>query len=311
MSQLVAYYDEKPMELKGQVEIHQMPMASASGSRSVEGAVRPSLVYVPVASEAGQFLVPFGEYDEWSLRDRYNEAIRIMNTLGASSISCESFREVRKRRRFRVTLAGRGPVDTAADREQRLRLQAQRRRKHGTRPTSAALARGARIRGCRQQRARERRYSGRHQHQKQPDARSGRQPRHEAEEGRLRTGWRGATLRSDQSAHQCCLSPASKALEVKPPRDDAAPRRPRPTGSANLPPSSSSPVGNLASTLGKLISRTPAWSSGLLAREMSTLAPGVTLLFLSANRSGPPSAIARGSLPAVGVSGESPYQRRV
>src|SRR6188768_929099 len=102
MSQLVAYYDEKPVELKGRVEIDQVPMISASRSRSTEGAVRPSLIYVAVPSEAGPFLVPFGEYDDWSLRDRYNEAIRIMNTLGASAITCETYGEVARRRGFRV-----------------------------------------------------------------------------------------------------------------------------------------------------------------------------------------------------------------
>lgn len=108
MSQLVAYYDEKPVELKGQVELHQMPISSASGSRSVEGAIRPSLIYVRVPSEAGPFLVPFGEYDDWSLRDRYNEAIRIMNTLGASTITCETFREVVVRRGIRAKVFSRG-----------------------------------------------------------------------------------------------------------------------------------------------------------------------------------------------------------
>ena len=108
MSQLVAYYDEKPVELKGQVEIHQSPISSATGSRSVEGAIRTSLVYVRVPSEAGPFLVPFGEYDDWSLRDRYNEAIRIMNTLGASEITCETYREVAVRRGVRARVLGRG-----------------------------------------------------------------------------------------------------------------------------------------------------------------------------------------------------------
>lgn len=108
MSQLVAYYDENPVELKGKVEIEQAPMASATGTRSVEGYVRPALVYVRVPSEAGPFLVPFGAFDEWSLRDRYNEAIRIMNTLGASWIVCETFREVTVRRGVRARLLGRG-----------------------------------------------------------------------------------------------------------------------------------------------------------------------------------------------------------
>jgi hypothetical protein len=100
VGQLVAYFEDEPVEVKSKVEIHQAPLTSATGLRSVEGAVRPALVYVKVPSEAGPFLVPFGEYDEWSLRDRYNEAIRIMNTLGASSIKCETFGEVTVRRRF-------------------------------------------------------------------------------------------------------------------------------------------------------------------------------------------------------------------
>ncbi len=110
MSQLVAYYDEYPVDVKGKVEIHQSPMSSATGSRSVEGVIQKSLVYVQGPSETGPLLVPFGEFDEWSLRDRYNEAIRIMNTLGASEISCETFGEVAVRRglraRFSVTVAG-------------------------------------------------------------------------------------------------------------------------------------------------------------------------------------------------------------
>ena len=102
MSQLVAYYDENPIEVKGKLEIDQSPISSASGSRSVEGAIRTSLIYVRVPSEPGPFLVPFGEYDDWSLRDRYNEAIRIMNTLGASAITCETYGEVAVRRGFRA-----------------------------------------------------------------------------------------------------------------------------------------------------------------------------------------------------------------
>lgn len=108
MSQLVAYYDKDEVDLKGKVEIHQSPMSSISSARSVEGVIRPGLVYVGVPSEAGLFLVPFGEYDDWSLRDRYNEAIRIMNTLGASTITCETYGERAVRRRFGVRVRGRG-----------------------------------------------------------------------------------------------------------------------------------------------------------------------------------------------------------
>lgn len=106
MSQLIAYFDEAPVEGKDKghtkVEVQQAPISAADGLRSAEGAIRTSLVYVLVSSEAGPFLVPFGAYDEWSLRDRYNEAIRIMNTLGASEISCETFGETTVRRGLRA-----------------------------------------------------------------------------------------------------------------------------------------------------------------------------------------------------------------
>jgi hypothetical protein len=108
VSQLVAYYEEAPVEVEGKVEIHQSPMSAAAGTRSVEGVIRPALVYVHVRGETGPYLVPFGEYDEWSLRDRYNEAIRIMNTLGASTITCETFGERTVRRRFAARIRGRG-----------------------------------------------------------------------------------------------------------------------------------------------------------------------------------------------------------
>lgn len=70
MNQVVAYFDESPIEAKGKVELSQRPIADSAGMRSAEGAIRPSLVYVSTPSEAGRFLVPFGEYDDWSLRDR-------------------------------------------------------------------------------------------------------------------------------------------------------------------------------------------------------------------------------------------------
>ena len=107
MSELVAYYDENPIDVKGKVEIHQSPMPAAAGSRSEEGLIRPSVVYVRVPSAAG-LLVPFGRYDDWLLRDQYNEAIRIMNTLGAATISCETFGEVTVRRGLRAKIRGRG-----------------------------------------------------------------------------------------------------------------------------------------------------------------------------------------------------------
>jgi len=108
LSQLVAYYDENPVAVKGMVEIQQSPILSAAGSRSIEGAIRTSLVYVRGPNEAGGLLVPFGEYDDWLLRDRYNEALRIMSSLGASAVACEAFRKVDVQRGFRAKFLGQG-----------------------------------------------------------------------------------------------------------------------------------------------------------------------------------------------------------
>ena len=107
MSQLVTYYEGDEVALRGKVEILQLPMSSAAESTSTEGAIRPSLVYVRAPISTGSLLIPFGEYDEWSLRDRYNEALRIMSALGASSITCETFREVIVRRGLRARVGGR------------------------------------------------------------------------------------------------------------------------------------------------------------------------------------------------------------
>lgn len=94
----VAYFDKEPIDVKAKgVDILQLPISSAEGSRSVDRMIHTSLVYIQLPNEMGPFLVPFGEYDEWSLRDRYNEALRIMNTLGAAEIRCETFHEVAKK----------------------------------------------------------------------------------------------------------------------------------------------------------------------------------------------------------------------
>lgn len=106
MTELVAHYDDTPLPVKGNVEIIQTHRSGVIGARAVQGEVRCGLAYVRVDSEVGALLVPFGQYDDWSLRDRYNEAIRIMNTLGAATITCETFGESTVRRglraRFRV-----------------------------------------------------------------------------------------------------------------------------------------------------------------------------------------------------------------
>lgn len=108
MSNLVSYYEEEPVVVKGKVEIMQRPMPSDVLPVS-EGTLRPGVAYVLVSSPVGPPLhVPFATFDEWSLRDRYNEALRILNTLGASRIDCSTFGENKSSLRAGLKILGRG-----------------------------------------------------------------------------------------------------------------------------------------------------------------------------------------------------------
>lgn len=102
MSQLVAYFDEKPVSVRGSLEIEQAPISTATQLHASDGVVQTKVVYVRVPHPSSSMLVPFGAYDDWSLRDRYNEAIRIMNTLGAATITCETYGEAAVRRGLRA-----------------------------------------------------------------------------------------------------------------------------------------------------------------------------------------------------------------
>lgn len=109
MSTLVSYYEAEPVALKGRVEVVQRPMPEDSATLVSDGALRSGVVYVLVSSPVGPPPhVPFATYDEWSLRDRYNEALRIVNTLGASKIECQSFREAKRGRRVRIKIGAGG-----------------------------------------------------------------------------------------------------------------------------------------------------------------------------------------------------------
>lgn len=56
------------------------------------------------------FLIPFSEYDDFVLQDKFNETLRVLTALGASSIRCTSHRERTKRFGAKVAV-GPGKVD--------------------------------------------------------------------------------------------------------------------------------------------------------------------------------------------------------
>ncbi|MFN3340150.1 MAG: hypothetical protein ACK40Z_10685, partial [Dietzia sp.] len=90
MSQLVSFYETAPVTDKRGLltDVIQRPMQVRSGYDVVEGEVVPRVVYVQAPIEGRPLLVPFGQYDAWSLRQRFEEALRVMNTLGACEIEC-------------------------------------------------------------------------------------------------------------------------------------------------------------------------------------------------------------------------------
>ena len=109
MSQLLSFYEAEPINLKGEVELAQRPMRESDLYDCTEGVIQARSVYVVAPGPATKaLLVPFGTYDDWSLRDRYNEALRIMGDLGAREIECVTYRSVSKRSRFRFGIQGAG-----------------------------------------------------------------------------------------------------------------------------------------------------------------------------------------------------------
>lgn len=109
MSRLVAYYEEEPVRTRGGVEVEQIPYVPAVPIPASDGDVRPNVVYVVIPNPMGTPLhVPFAAFDEWFLRDRYGEALRIVNTLGASSIECKTSRDSRRRSGITATVKGIG-----------------------------------------------------------------------------------------------------------------------------------------------------------------------------------------------------------
>ena len=126
-------------------------MARRAEFRSRTAPFSPVSFTLSVPSPVSRpLLVPFGAYDEWSLRDRYNEAIRIMNTLGASMIVCESYRAVSKRSRPpALRWVKGGEVTFQRVENSGFDFQAHRHRQRAEGPKPAAVARRAGLRGRR------------------------------------------------------------------------------------------------------------------------------------------------------------------
>ena len=116
MTQLVSFYDDRPNK-RGEGLVLQRPVAE-SASDDILNADRAiaGVVYVLAPHVTRPLLVPFGQYDLWSLTERFNETLRVMNILGAKSIECTTFGRASNRR----TLMGRLPFAKGSDTKTRL-----------------------------------------------------------------------------------------------------------------------------------------------------------------------------------------------
>ena len=108
MTQLVSYYEEKPVGRTADLDVVQVPIAEAKGQVIDGGRIMPKVVYVIGRAGESPQLVPFAQYDVWSLRERFNEVLRVMNTLGAKTIKCSTQAIDTKRRKLSVGIAKNG-----------------------------------------------------------------------------------------------------------------------------------------------------------------------------------------------------------
>lgn len=65
------------------------------------------LAYVRHPHDPG-YLVPIGEFNEFVLQDKFNETLRVLTALGASSIRCSSYQERTRRRSAGLRSGGAG-----------------------------------------------------------------------------------------------------------------------------------------------------------------------------------------------------------
>lgn len=90
MVQLIAFYEDEPVKARN-VSVLQTPFADATGYTFGNEPMTVRTVYVPHPTIAGR-LVPYGQYDSLLMNDQQNEALRIVQMLGAHTVITRSFR---------------------------------------------------------------------------------------------------------------------------------------------------------------------------------------------------------------------------
>lgn len=106
--QLISFYDTDPVKAKG-ASVKQLPLERADEFTFGNEPTISKVVYVRHPRIKSR-VVPYGQYDSLVMTDKFNEALRIVQTLGAHTVVTRSFRGDLSR----LALKGRLPQGTAS-----------------------------------------------------------------------------------------------------------------------------------------------------------------------------------------------------
>lgn len=88
--QLISFYEQEELKAKG-ASIIQLPFADAASFTFGNEPTIAQVVYVQHPRIESR-LVPYGQYDSLVMTDKFNEALRIVQSLGAHTVVTRSYR---------------------------------------------------------------------------------------------------------------------------------------------------------------------------------------------------------------------------
>ncbi|WP_139104627.1 MULTISPECIES: hypothetical protein [Gordonia] len=111
MMQLISFYEKDPVKTDD-ASVLQFPFTEASDYTFGNEPTIAKVIYVRHPRIEAR-LVPYGQYDTLVMTDKFNEALRIVQTLGAQTVVTKSFRGGVSRLsiRGRIPQAGGGSAD--------------------------------------------------------------------------------------------------------------------------------------------------------------------------------------------------------
>ena len=105
MSQLISFFEGEPVKTK-EVAVQQYPIERIEEFDFGNEPVLTRVIYVAHPRESSR-LIPFGLYEDLIMMDKFNEALRIVQLLGAYEVTTQTFRGDTSKLRGQLTA---GPV---------------------------------------------------------------------------------------------------------------------------------------------------------------------------------------------------------